>query len=650
MSKIKHRVLALTVVVGLISGISWQVLAAGGGSGEPEPGSGSSGGVTTAQSAGHGSDIAASKKPPKKCSPPLACGDDLQAAIDLEARVLDNLWFGQLYEINYRDSTRTLGDVANAFSFGDSALWTGTYLAAESYRYALAKEYLSRKGLNREQRDFWAEQKADAKQRVDIMVAKYNILINISENWNHDFDPVSQTQPGFGGGVFAGEKGYLQRACNPADAPPTHTWTNLDSAQNPDPDKDEEAGTDGPFTGNRRVFGPLDWENEDGTITQYYCENGTSRDAYAGTTFGLLTAFDLVSQDDPEMRTQIRDDIISLVDFAVKYYWSTPRPHGRISLPLGLPNPPCSICGHDFENFISPLFVQVPMARLNMAKAAQHVANSAPGRDDVAKWEAVYAEELATQVPILALSMEFDAADAGHSGYYKYNLHHLTGFTIARLEQNPEINLAYKQAIGVMDHTTGDDINAHFETITFALTGEEGRFHSAVQHLREWREYRARIDLGGETLNSLNCGRSSSSIECVPLEQLAVSQAPADDTTVPVPPIDCKTWTDTATTVNDAFATATVILKEHGVLPPNQQPPKPVNARCRAADPLRVALRPPRDFLWQNPSTQLNGSISNTHQYPGVDYLLPYWMLRYYTEVEEPALEPFPPWVGPSHK
>lgn len=620
MSITKQRVLALVVAIGLVSGITWNTFAAGGGEPEPQEGSGGTPGLTTTQQAGKGSDVSASKKPPKKCSPPLACGDDLQAAVDLEARVLDNLWFGQLYEIDYATPERILGDVASVHHFGDSALWTGTYLAAESFRYALAKKYLSKKKLTEEERTFWEGQKADAKQRVDVMVAKYHILTNISENWNHDFD-LSQKQPGFGGGVFAGEKGYLMRACNPTTAEPWQTWTNLDTAQNPDPDKDEEAGTDGPFTGNPRVYGPLDWQNKDGTITQYFCENGTSRDAYAGTTFGLLTAFDLVSEDDPTMRAQIRDDIITLVDFTVKYYWSTPRPHGRISLPLGLPNPPCSICGHDFENFISPLFVQVPMARLNMAKAAQHVANAAPGRHDVAKWEAVYAEELATQLPILAVSMEFDAADAGHSAYYKYNLHHLTGFNITRLEHDLAVNLAYRQALGVMDHTTGDDVNAHFESITFALTGEETRFDAAVQHLREWRDYRARIDSQPSTVNSTGCFVPETGIECVPKDQLEASQAsPAGDQSVVIP--------------GTRVCTAE---------------PRNVSG-CRARAPLPVADRPPTDFLWQRPSTQLDGATSSTHQAPGVDYLLPYWMLRYYTEVEEPSLSSFPTWVGPSHK
>ena len=32
---------------------------------------------------------------------------------------------------------------------------------------------------------------------------------------------------------------------------------------------------------------------------------------------------------------------------------------------------------------------------------------------------------------------------------------------------------------------------------------------------------------------------------------------------------------------------------------------------------------------------------------PGIDYLTPYWMLRYYTEVEHPEQGSLPTWVGP---
>jgi hypothetical protein len=65
---------------------------------------------------------------------------------------------------------------------------------------------------------------------------------------------------------------------------------------------------------------------------------------------------------------------------------------------------------------------------------------------------------------------------------------------------------------------------------------------------------------------------------------------------------------------------------------------------------LPVADRPPTDFLWQRPPTQLNGWTSATHAAPGVDYLLPYWMLRYFEDVAPPALNPFPPYPGPSHQ
>lgn len=613
----KHRVVAVAVALLLVAGISWTSLAAGGdgeGTGTPSSGNASAA-VGSTQSPEKGQAVAVSRRLPKRCTPPLGCGEDLEAALDFEAKILDNFWFGQLFEINYATSERIQGNVAKVHTFGDSALWTGTYLAAESFRYALANKYLSGKGLNREERTFWADQKSEARQRAEAMVAKFHILTNISEDWNHEMDLTQQKQPGFGGGVFHGEKGYLMRACVPAEAKSWQTWDNL----KPDPDGD------GDFTGNRRVFGPLDWTNADGTVTQYFCEDGTSRDAYAGTTFGLLTAFDLVFQEESELRNQIGDDIVTLVDFAVRNHWTTPRPHGRVSVPVPVPNPPCSICGHEFDNFTSPLFVQVPMARLNMAKAAQHVAHTSPERYDVERWDAVYSDEVDSQVPILAGSMAFDAIQPNEA-YFKFNLHHLTGFNITRLEEDPSINASYMEAMGVMDHTTGDDINAHFETITFALTGETDRFEDAIQHLREWRSYRARIDVGGDPKNSLNCGTS---LDCVPQEQLGVTQSPADDTTVPIPPIDCKTWLDAAAVVNT--------------------PGKIVNARCRASSPLPVPLRPPTDFLWQRPPTQLDGEKSAVHQSPGVDYLLPYWMLRYYSEVEKPVVSSFPSWAGPAH-
>lgn len=492
----------------------------------------------------------------------LGEGADLAWMETLEAKVDDHLWWGQLAEISYADATRTAGDVVGAGAWGDSGLWTGTYMAAESFRFATASAKLAAG----EDPVFWTAQRDEALARVQEMVDKYHLLVNIADGWVHTSDPYvdpTAKQPiGWGGGVITGEKGMLMRACTP------------------------ESGTPGiriePGS-NLRVFGPFEWEGE-----SWYCETAPSRDTYAGTTFGLLAAYDLVGEDLGPQRDQIREDLLSLAAFLVKHGWTYPRPHGYVSIPEVND-------GHDFDNFISPLFTYVPLARLNMAQAARHVA---AGTDAQAQWDAVYAEELATQLPALAASMEFDAADP-HEGYYKFNLHHLTGFNLVRHEQDPVLQDAFMQALGVMDRTTGDDVNAHFATITYALTGESSRRDAALQHLREWQDYRTRIDLGGATTNSARCGTE---IDCVARDQREID----------------------------------------GVVIPG-------TSGNRAARPLPVADRPPTDFLWQRTPTQLDGSTSATHQAPGVDYLLPYWMLRYFTEVEVPTLSPFPTWPGPAH-
>jgi hypothetical protein len=72
------------------------------------------------------------------------------------------------------------------------------------------------------------------------------------------------------------------------------------------------------------------------------------------------------------------------------------------------------------------------------------------------------------------------------------------------------------------------------------------------------------------------------------------------------------------------------------------------SSQQRSVEPLPVADRVPADFLWQrSPFTDLRGTIAPTHEDPGIDYLLPYWMLRYLTEVAPPALDPLPVWPGP---
>lgn len=561
--------------------------------------------------------------PNDKCKTLIECDEDLAAAVDLETKMVDSLQQGHVVETNFGSSQKVPGDVVGTGAWGDSGLWTGVYVGAQAMRYAVAKTHLQGKGNSAGKGNsdnapghadvtFWTAQRDQALSRLKTILAAEHRDINIAEDWTgslkippdvNTVDPIGQRHAvNFGGGIIQGERGMIMRSCTPVGLGP------MGIEDTPGPDAQ-------PVNDNYyRVF----------TITStvddvaYNCETAPSRDTYAGLTFGLLTAYDLVGPDQPALREQIREDLLSMGNFLVKYGWNYPRPHGYVS------------ADHDFDGAISPLMVYVPMARLNMVQAVRHVLKDGGTDADRQKWNAIWAEELASQGPILAFSMEVDAADAGHSGYYKYNLHHLNGFNMTRLESDPAVRTLFKQAFGVMDLTTGDDINAHFETITFAMTGQASRLDAAVQHLREWRQYRARIDQGGETCNGLRDANGNCSdrigcpqpLECVPQDQMEVSQStPAGPRNAIIPGLS---------DIQSQF--------------PGQPKPK-----VRARYPLPVALRPPRDFLWQNPSTQLNGYIGASYQYPGVDYLLPYWMIRYYTEVEEPAFDPFPAWAGPAH-
>jgi hypothetical protein len=50
----------------------------------------------------------------------------------------------------------------------------------------------------------------------------------------------------------------------------------------------------------------------------------------------------------------------------------------------------------------------------------------------------------------------------------------------------------------------------------------------------------------------------------------------------------------------------------------------------RACDPIPVEERPNTDFLWQRSPFLLFGGVDGTVETAGIDYLLPYWMARYY--------------------
>jgi uncharacterized protein (TIGR03437 family) len=52
-----------------------------------------------------------------------------------------------------------------------------------------------------------------------------------------------------------------------------------------------------------------------------------------------------------------------------------------------------------------------------------------------------------------------------------------------------------------------------------------------------------------------------------------------------------------------------------------------------------VALRPPDEYLWQENPYQLSGGGSGIIETAGVDYILPYWMARYYGVIPAVAVQ-----------
>src|ERR1035441_6212031 len=58
-----------------------------------------------------------------------------------------------------------------------------------------------------------------------------------------------------------------------------------------------------------------------------------------------------------------------------------------------------------------------------------------------------------------------------------------------------------------------------------------------------------------------------------------------------------------------------------------------------ACQPIPVALRPTLEFLWQIDPFQLTGGDDGTIEGSGVDYILPYWMGRYYGVIADGAVQ-----------
>ena len=60
----------------------------------------------------------------------------------------------------------------------------------------------------------------------------------------------------------------------------------------------------------------------------------------------------------------------------------------------------------------------------------------------------------------------------------------------------------------------------------------------------------------------------------------------------------------------------------------------------QACQPIPVPLRVPTNFLWERSPFQLAGGGSGLIENPGIDYILPYWMGRYYGVIQPLTVQP----------
>lgn len=95
---------------------------------------------------------------------------------------------------------------------------------------------------------------------------------------------------------------------------------------------------------------------------------------------------------------------------------------------------------------------------------------------------------------------------------------------------------------------------------------------------------------------------------------------------------------------NSARDTEARTLLDQWLLRPVRDPPVDLTSTvpvcgAEACNPVPVPLRSPTDFLWQRDPFQLTGGGSNTIESPGIDYILPYWMGRYYGVISPDAVE-----------
>lgn len=186
------------------------------------------------------------------------------------------------------------------------------------------------------------------------------------------------------------------------------------------------------------------------------------------------------------------------------------------------------------------------------------------------KYEALYQSKATSLADATGSAIYFEVLDP-HNSYYKFNLDYINLFNLVRLENDPTLRSKYVQIFEVLRNALGNHQNAHFNAIEIGAlpSFSSTLIKDTIEYLTLWLE-RPRREVS--VTNSTRCG------------------------------VDIQCTAD------------------------------PFSQELRAVNPLVVNERPTTDFLWQRSPFSLDSGGDGTVEPPGIDYILPYWMLRYYLE------------------
>ncbi|HSS77855.1 MAG TPA: hypothetical protein VLV54_14065 [Thermoanaerobaculia bacterium] len=409
----------------------------------------------------------------------------------------------------------------------DSAIWTGTYLAAEAFRYATVSD---------------PEEKRQALGNARAAARTLDFFLHVTQTPGliaRFAAPLSQES------VFL----HGSPCCPPGTATDP---ANLCCSTN-----------NGCTTGTAPDGTPVFWLG------------GTSRDQYSGWFYGMGIAERLI--DDPELRQRIRDDMTEIVTALHDSFWIIRGPDGK---PSGG----------------TAAFVE-PYEKLSWLLSA-----SAAGREPACGWyEKEVRDVVAVQLTITPLGTEWLNQ---YMQYYGFNLNFINYYNLVRLEPNGHRRRAYLDSLNKNSYrwVRGSD-NVFFDYTAMALRGRANT----------------------RTLAS---------------DRQALSDFPGPPNYLhPVVPPPAKSLNPFSL---DLYHFNEKVDPSRILFAPRAESAYPLNQRC------------PQDFLWQQspfmiccqPLTEsswipadLQGYCNGLSPlpsgpqvlvYPGADYLLAYWMGRYY--------------------